>query len=90
LRCSFCGKAKEQVQKFIAGPAVYICNECVALCNEILDQDEPTWKESVRASLLRQEVEKQFAGIVATAVSKTLRECWGGSTPETLHGGKDA
>ncbi len=40
LRCSFCGKSKESVKKFISGPSVYICNECVSLCNEILAEEE--------------------------------------------------
>ena len=40
LRCSFCGKSKDAVRKFISGPSVYICNECIALCNEILSEDE--------------------------------------------------
>ena len=40
LRCSFCGKSKDAVRKFISGPSVYICNECIALCNEILAEDE--------------------------------------------------
>jgi ATP-dependent Clp protease ATP-binding subunit ClpX len=40
LRCSFCGKSKDSVRKFISGPSVYICNECVALCNEILAEEE--------------------------------------------------
>ncbi|MEE8176077.1 MAG: ClpX C4-type zinc finger protein, partial [Gemmatimonadota bacterium] len=40
LRCSFCGKSKESVKKFISGPNVYICNECIALCNEILEEEE--------------------------------------------------
>ena len=39
LRCSFCGKSQEQVRKLIAGPGVYICDECVELCNEILDEE---------------------------------------------------
>ncbi len=39
LRCSFCGKSKEHVQKFISGPSVYICNECIKLCNEILQEE---------------------------------------------------
>ncbi|HPE45001.1 MAG TPA: ClpX C4-type zinc finger protein, partial [Deltaproteobacteria bacterium] len=34
LRCSFCGKSQEEVRKLIAGPDVYICDECIALCNE--------------------------------------------------------
>jgi len=40
LRCSFCGKSKDAVQKFISGPNVYICNECISLCNEILAEEE--------------------------------------------------
>lgn len=39
LKCSFCGKTQEQVKKLIAGPDVYICDECVELCNEILDEE---------------------------------------------------
>ena len=40
LNCSFCGKDKETVKKFISGPNVYICNECISLCNEILAEEE--------------------------------------------------
>ncbi len=40
LRCSFCGKSKESVKKFISGPNVYICNECISLCNEILAEED--------------------------------------------------
>lgn len=39
LKCTFCGKSQKQVRKLIAGPAVYICDECIALCNEILDEE---------------------------------------------------
>ena len=39
LRCSFCGKSQDQVQKLIAGPGVYICDECVELCNDILEEE---------------------------------------------------
>lgn len=39
IHCSFCGKSQDQVKKIIAGPDVYICNECVALCQEIIDDD---------------------------------------------------
>jgi hypothetical protein len=39
LKCSFCGKTQDQVKKLIAGPGVYICDECVDLCNEILDDE---------------------------------------------------
>ena len=40
LKCSFCDKSQEEVKKLIAGPSVYICNECVVLCNEILSEEE--------------------------------------------------
>ncbi|EKT60023.1 hypothetical protein OO7_04294 [Providencia sneebia DSM 19967] len=36
--CSFCGKSTDQVSKLIAGPSVYICNECISLCNTIIDE----------------------------------------------------
>jgi ATP-dependent Clp protease ATP-binding subunit ClpX len=39
LLCSFCGKSQRQVEKLIAGPGVYICDECICLCNEILDEE---------------------------------------------------
>ncbi|WP_320663638.1 ATP-dependent protease ATP-binding subunit ClpX [Prochlorococcus sp. MIT 1223] len=39
LKCSFCGKAQDQVRKLIAGPGVYICDECIDLCNEILEEE---------------------------------------------------
>ena len=39
LKCSFCGKSQNQVKKLIAGPGVYICNECIDLCNEIIDEE---------------------------------------------------
>ena len=39
LKCSFCGKSQKQVKKLIAGPGVYICDECIDLCNEILEEE---------------------------------------------------
>ena len=39
IACSFCGKTQDQVKKIIAGPDVYICNECVDLCKEIIDEE---------------------------------------------------
>ena len=39
LKCSFCGKAQEQVRKLVAGPGVYICDECIELCNEIIEEE---------------------------------------------------
>jgi len=39
LKCSFCGKSQEQVRKLVAGPGVYICDECIELCNEIIEEE---------------------------------------------------
>lgn len=51
LKCSFCGKSQDQVKKLIAGPEVYICDECVDLCNQILDEEflENKTKEGLSA-----------------------------------------
>jgi ATP-dependent Clp protease ATP-binding subunit ClpX len=50
LKCSFCGKSQKQVKKLIAGPGVYICDECIDLCNEIIEEElaesaEVSWEE---------------------------------------------
>ncbi len=50
LKCSFCGKSQKQVKKLIAGPGVYICDECIDLCNEIIEEElsegsELSWEE---------------------------------------------
>ena len=39
MKCSFCGKAQDQVRKLVAGPGVYICDECIELCNEIIEEE---------------------------------------------------
>jgi ATP-dependent Clp protease ATP-binding subunit ClpX len=58
LKCSFCGKSQDQVKKLIAGPGVYICDECVDLCNEILDEElfdgapQPAASETVLPNLV--------------------------------------
>ena len=52
LRCSFCGKSKESVKKFISGPSVYICNECISLCNEILAEEEERENQDTTISTL--------------------------------------
>jgi len=41
LRCSFCGKTEDQIRKLVFGPGVYICNECVSLCVEIIKDEFP-------------------------------------------------
>ena len=51
LTCSFCGKSQNDVRKLIAGPGVYICNECIDICNEIINDDERTDNVSTRTNL---------------------------------------
>ena len=46
LKCSFCGKSQKQVKKLIAGPGVYICDECIELCNEIIESEVEDAQES--------------------------------------------
>ena len=45
LKCSFCGKSQKQVKKLIAGPGVYICDECIELCNEIIEEEFSSHEE---------------------------------------------
>ena len=61
LKCSFCGKTQDQVKKLIAGPDVFICDECVDLCNEILDEEffeskEKTDKEEKKSKKSTQDM----------------------------------
>ena len=51
LTCSFCGKSQNDVRKLIAGPGVYICNECIDICNEIINDDERTDTVTARTNL---------------------------------------
>ncbi|HSM02084.1 MAG TPA: ATP-dependent Clp protease ATP-binding subunit ClpX [Acidimicrobiia bacterium] len=51
LKCSFCGKSQKQVKKLIAGPGVYICDECIDLCNEIIEEELATTDETPFAEL---------------------------------------
>ena len=50
IKCSFCGKTQDQVKKIVAGPGVYICNECIDLCKEIIDEE---FKEDSYDDLLK-------------------------------------
>ena len=60
LACSFCGKSQDEVKKLIAGPSVYICDECVSLCNEIIQEEyEQKEKDRERGFLLKPQEIKQ-------------------------------
>lgn len=52
LICSFCGKTQKEVRKLIAGPGVYICDECIDLCNDIIDEEKEREASSIKGSLV--------------------------------------
>src|SRR5438105_9975827 len=52
LRCSFCGKSQEEVKRLIAGPAAYICDECINLCNDIILEEGAADQSKARRHLL--------------------------------------
>jgi ATP-dependent Clp protease ATP-binding subunit ClpX len=66
LRCSFCGKSQEQVRKLIAGPGVYICDECVELCNEILEEE---FSDSTNSSAQSPQLDYASTGSANTSPS---------------------
>ncbi|HEV2414191.1 MAG TPA: ClpX C4-type zinc finger protein [Candidatus Dormibacteraeota bacterium] len=47
LRCSFCGKSQDRVRKLVAGPGVFICDQCIRLCSEVLESDAQTRRLSI-------------------------------------------
>jgi ATP-dependent Clp protease ATP-binding subunit ClpX len=60
LRCSFCAKSQNEVKKLIAGPTVYICNECIDICNEIINDDEQGDNITSRTALPKPHEIKKF------------------------------
>lgn len=63
LRCSFCGKSRKEVRKLISGPKVFICDECVGLCNEIIAKEEESSKRSYPKPLeIYEELNKYIVG----------------------------
>jgi ATP-dependent Clp protease ATP-binding subunit ClpX len=62
LKCSFCGKGQDEVKKLIAGPTVYICNECIELCNEIIADE--LYSEAGREALPKLPTPKEIHGIL--------------------------
>ncbi|MEP6705122.1 MAG: ATP-dependent Clp protease ATP-binding subunit ClpX [Acidobacteriota bacterium] len=60
LCCSFCGKSQNDVKKLIAGPGVYVCNECIDICNEIINDDEQTETTATRTNLPKPQDIKGF------------------------------
>ena len=57
LSCSFCGKSQKEVKKLIAGPTVYICDECIELCNDIIAEEYSQEEEATTTSTVPKPVE---------------------------------
>lgn len=64
IKCSFCGKSQDEVDRLIAGPNVYICNECVALCEEIISQEEEPTQVAQEELLPPAEIKKALDAYV--------------------------
>jgi len=60
LFCSFCGKNQKEVQKLIAGPAVYICDECIQLCSEIIEEEKEKDSEDMDQILIPKEIKSML------------------------------
>ena len=74
LLCSFCGKSQRQVKKLIAGPGVYICDECIDLCNEIIAKHtgqafEKVTKDTERDYFMSSDEAKDY-GIIDRVISQ--------------------
>ncbi|MEA1949379.1 MAG: ATP-dependent Clp protease ATP-binding subunit ClpX [Thermodesulfobacteriota bacterium] len=64
LFCSFCGKNQKEVQKLIAGPAVYICDECIQLCSEIIEEEREKDIDGIEQLLFPKEIKTMLDGYV--------------------------
>jgi ATP-dependent Clp protease ATP-binding subunit ClpX len=60
LFCSFCGKSQNEVKKLIAGPAVYICDECIQLCSEIIEEESEKDARETEINLIPSEIKKRL------------------------------
>src|SRR3984893_3453861 len=87
LKCSFCGKSQKQVKKLIAGPGVYICDECIDLCNEIIEEEladaddvkldelpnPPETNEFLEASLIGQDSPKRPLAVAVYSHNRRIQ-----------------
>ncbi len=76
LSCSFCGKSQNDVRKLIAGPGVYVCNECIDICNEIINDDEQTTTTAVRTNLPKPQEIKNFLDEYVIGQDESKKRLW--------------
>jgi ATP-dependent protease Clp ATPase subunit len=70
-KCSFCGKGQSQVRKLIAGPGVYICDECIDLCGEILDEEAAV---GIRPPVPVADIEKMLGNWISSIDRRPLEQ----------------
>jgi len=78
LKCSFCGKNQKQIKKLIAGPDVYICDECVDLCNEIIEE------ELAEGSKYRSKLQRKWEARGEGRAALTVLDARGVAVPEAI------
>ena len=74
LFCSFCGKNQKDVKKLIAGPAVYICDECIQLCSEIIEEENEQDSKSFEHTPIPKEIKSMLDDYVIEQESAS--GCW--------------
>ncbi|UVI37677.1 ATP-dependent Clp protease ATP-binding subunit ClpX [Brevibacterium spongiae] len=104
LKCNFCGKSQKQVRKLIAGPGVYICDECIGLCNEIIEEElsESTPDQAelelpkpreifdfLQEYVVGQEPAKKALSVAVYNHYKRIRSLQSGEDTKTLGGGEN-
>lgn len=92
MYCSFCGKSQHEVRKLIAGPTVFICDECTTLCMDIVEQEAGQPSEHTIAHVvrwLRKQADTPWVGINGNWIeaAETLRKCLPSDHP--LHPNQD-
>ena len=82
LKCNFCGKSQKQVKKLIAGPNVYICDECIELCNDIIAEEWEEEKSKELRGLPKPAEIKRFPAASVWTSCSDPNQVWPSPNPE--------
>ena len=79
VKCSFCGKTQDQVNRIVAGPGVYICNECIELCSEIIEEEfeDARVEQQLDEVLKPQEIKKILMNMLSVRRNPSDPGCCG-------------